>query len=235
MMKRGVYRLPSNKLYYSVFIFVVSVPRKKNLTQAFVFKASDTNPNLIVVSFRGTELFSSDDWCTDLDISWYELKNVGKVHAGFSRALGLQQNGWPKENISLIHQYAYYTIRQKLRDMLARDKNLKNLAFVFYEICHLHEINVREDAPNANYISMLWLIPKLLSGVWEFIRSFIIRFWKGNEYKENWTMRTVRIVGIIIPGVSDHFPLDYVNSTRLGGLARPVATTTPQDKLYLIA
>ncbi|CAN6968336.1 unnamed protein product [Brassica oleracea var. botrytis] len=82
---------------------------------------------------------------------------------------------------------------------------------------------------------MLWLIPKLLSGVWEFIRSFIIRFWKGNEYKENWTMRTVRIVGIIIPGVSDHFPLDYVNSTRFGGLARPVATTTPQDKLYLIA
>lgn len=53
------------------------------------------------------------------------MKNVGKVHAGFLRALGLQQNGWPKENISLIHQYAYYTIRQKLRDMLARDKNLK--------------------------------------------------------------------------------------------------------------
>ncbi|KAL0697119.1 hypothetical protein Bca4012_064299 [Brassica carinata] len=82
---------------------------------------------------------------------------------------------------------------------------------------------------------MLWLIPKLLSGVWEFIRSFIIRFWKGNEYKENWSMRTVRIGGMLIPGVSDHFPLDYVNSTRLGGLARPVATTTPQDKLYLIA
>ncbi|CAF2317938.1 unnamed protein product [Brassica rapa subsp. narinosa] len=297
--------------------------QEKNLTQAFVFKASDTNPNLIVVSFRGTELFSSDDWCTDLDISWYvyELKNVGKVHVGFSRALGLQQNGWPKENISLIHQYAYYTIRQKLRDMLARDKNLKFILtghslggaiaalfpailaihgedelldklegvytfgqprigdeefgeymkevmkkhgieyerFVYnndmvtrvpfddkilfgykhYGSCNyfnsLYQGKVREDAPNANYISMLWLIPKLLSGVWEFIRSFIIRFWKGNEYKENWTMRTVRIVGIIIPGVSDHFPLDYVNSTRLGGLARPLATTTPQDKLSLIA
>ncbi|CAN6929937.1 unnamed protein product [Brassica oleracea var. botrytis] len=134
----------------------------KNLTQAFVFKASDTNPNLIVVSFRGTELFSSDDWCTDLDISWYVyvLKNVGKVHAGFSRALGLQQNGWPKENISLIHQYAYYTIRQKLRDMLARDKNLKNLAFVFYEICHLHEINVRYN--KLSYLEFFFVLFKIV-------------------------------------------------------------------------
>lgn len=53
------------------------------------------------------------------------MKNVGKVHAGFSRALGLQKNGWPKEIITIGRQYAYYTIRQKLRDMLAKDKNLK--------------------------------------------------------------------------------------------------------------
>nr|VDD59811.1 unnamed protein product [Brassica oleracea] len=99
--------------------------QERNLTQAFVFKASSTNPNLIVVSFRGTDPFDADDWCTDLDVSWYEMKKVGKIHAGFSRALGLQKNGWPKENISLIHQYAYYTIRQKLRDMLAIDKNSK--------------------------------------------------------------------------------------------------------------
>ncbi|CAA7024535.1 unnamed protein product [Microthlaspi erraticum] len=291
------------------------------LTQAFVFKASSTNPNLIVVSFRGTETFSSDDWCTDLDVSWYELKNVGKIHAGFSKALGLQKNGWPKENISLIHQYAYYTIRQKLRDMLARDKNLKFIltghslggalaalfpailafhgedelldklegvytfgqprvgdeefgefmkdmmkkhgieyerfvynndmvprvpfddkvlfAYKHYGSCNyfnsLYKGKVREDAPNANYMSLLWLIPKLLNGVWEFIRSFIIGFWKGEEYKENWTMRSVRILGIVLPGASDHFPHDYVNATRLGGLSRPVATTTPEDKLALIA
>ncbi|CAH2035771.1 unnamed protein product [Thlaspi arvense] len=284
-----------------------------------MFKASSTDPNLIVVSFRGTETFSSDDWCTDLDISWYELKNVGKVHAGFSKALGLQKNGWPKEIISLTHQYAYYTIRQKLREMLARNKNLKFIltghslggaiaalfpailaihgedelldklegvytfgqprigdeefgeymknvmrkhgieyerfvynndmvtrvpfddkilfGFKHYGSCNyfnsLYKGKVREDAPNANYMSLLWLIPKLLNGVWEFIRSFIIGFWKGKEYNENWTMRSVRVMGIILPGASDHFPRDYVNSTRLGGLTRPVAT--PEDKLALIA
>ncbi|CAH8348589.1 unnamed protein product [Eruca vesicaria subsp. sativa] len=294
--------------------------QERNLTQAFVFKASSTNPNLIVVSFRGTEPFDADDWCTDLDVSWYEMKNVGKIHAGFSRALGLQKNGWPKENISLIHQYAYYTIRQKLRDMLAINKNLKFILtghslggaiaalfpailavhgedelldklegvytfgqprigdeqfgeymkevvrkhgieyerFVYnndmvprvpfddkilfsykhYGSCNyfnsLYKGKVRKDAPNANYINLLWLIPTILIGAWEFIRSFIIQFWKGKEYKENWMMRSVRIVGIVLPGMSNHFPCDYVNSTRLGGLARP-SITSHEDKIALIA
>ncbi|CAA7024536.1 unnamed protein product [Microthlaspi erraticum] len=295
--------------------------QERNITQAFVCKASSTNPNLIVVSFRGTEPFDTDDWCTDLDISWYEFKNVGKVHAGFSRALGLQKNGWPKEIIAIGRQYAYYTIRQKLRDMLAKDKNLKFIltghslggaiaalfpailavhgenelldklqgvytfgqprigdeefgefmkdvirkhgieyerfvynndivpripfddkvlfSFKHYGSCNyfnsLYKGKVSEDAPNANYFSLLWLIPKLLIGAWEFLRSFIIQFWKGKEYKENWIMRFLRVVGIIFPGVTNHLPFDYVNTTRLGGLARPVATTTVEDKLALIA
>ncbi|CAN8320842.1 unnamed protein product [Cochlearia groenlandica] len=286
-----------------------------NLTQGFMFKASSSNPNLIIVSFRGTEPFSADDWCTDFDVS---MKNVGKIHAGFSRALGLQKNGWPKEVISLTHQYAYYTIRQKLRDMLAIDKNFKfiltghslggAIAALFPAILAIHgedelldrlegvyafgqprvggdeefcefmkkvvrkhgieyerfvynndmvlrvpfddkilfsykhfgscnffnglyKGKVREDAPNPNYMSLLWLIPKLLNGAWEFIRSFIIRFWKGNEYTENWMMRSIRLLGIIVPASSNHFPLDYVNSARLGGLTRPIATTTPEEKL----
>ncbi|KAG5375546.1 hypothetical protein IGI04_040142 [Brassica rapa subsp. trilocularis] len=313
------------KMEFVDFYDFYNAYQERNLTQAFVFKASSTNPNLIVVSFRGTEPFDADDWCTDLDVSWYllippyEMKNVGKIHAGFSRALGLQKNGWPKENISLIHQYAYYTIRQKLRDMLAIDKNSKFILtghslggaiaalfpailavhgedelldklegvytfgqprigdeqfgeymkevvrkhgikyerFVYnndivprvpfddkilfsykhYGSCNyfnsLYKGKVKEDAPNANYINLLWLIPTILTGAWEFIRSFIIQFWKGKEYKENWMMRSLRIVGIVLPGMSNHFPFDYVNSTRLGGLARPC--TTPEDKIALIA
>ncbi|KAG7656679.1 Alpha/Beta hydrolase fold [Arabidopsis suecica] len=306
--------LVGNYDFYNAF-------QESKLTQAFVFKTSSTNPDLIVVSFRGTEPFEAADWCTDLDLSWYEMKNVGKVHAGFSRALGLQKDGWPKENISLLHQYAYYTIRQMLRDKLGRNKNLKYILtghslggalaalfpailaihgedelldklegiytfgqprvgdedfgefmkgvvkkhgieyerFVYnndvvprvpfddkylfsykhYGPCNsfnsLYKGKVREDAPNANYFNLLWLIPQLLTGLWEFIRSFILQFWKGEEYKENWLMRFVRVVGIVFPGGSNHFPFDYVNSTRLGGLVRPPPTTTPEDKLALIA
>ncbi|CAH8373423.1 unnamed protein product [Eruca vesicaria subsp. sativa] len=305
-------------IFLSLFFFSF---QKRNLTQAFLFKASSTNPNLIVVSFRGTEPFDVDDWCTDLDISWYEMKNVGKVHAGFSRALGLQKNGWPKEIIPLGHQYAYYTIRQKLRHMFAKNKNLKFIltghslggalaalfpavlaihgedelldklegvytfgqprigdevfgefmkdvvrkhgieyerfvynndivpripfddkvlfSFKHYGSCNyfnsLYKGQVREDAPNANYFSLLWLIPKLLNGAWEFIRSFIMQFWKGRDYRENWIMRFIRVFGIIFPGASNHLPYDYVNSTRLGGLVRPISATTPEDKLALIA
>ncbi|KAL9308795.1 putative triacylglycerol lipase [Arabidopsis thaliana] len=306
--------LVGNYDFYNAF-------QESKLTQAFVFKTSSTNPDLIVVSFRGTEPFEAADWCTDLDLSWYEMKNVGKVHAGFSRALGLQKDGWPKENISLLHQYAYYTIRQMLRDKLGRNKNLKYILtghslggalaalfpailaihgedelldklegiytfgqprvgdedfgefmkgvvkkhgieyerFVYnndvvprvpfddkylfsykhYGPCNsfnsLYKGKVREDAPNANYFNLLWLIPQLLTGLWEFIRSFILQFWKGDEYKENWLMRFVRVVGIVFPGGSNHFPFDYVNSTRLGGLVRPPPPTTPEDKLALIA
>ncbi|KAF8110961.1 hypothetical protein N665_0077s0023 [Sinapis alba] len=309
---KSMLSIMASKIAYENKSFITSVVKN-------TWKASSTNPNLIVVSFRGTEPFDADDWCTDLDVSWYEMKNIGKIHAGFSRALGLQKNGWPKENISLIHQYAYYTIRQKLRDMLAIDKNLKFILtghslggaiaalfpailavhgedelldklegvytfgqprigdeqfgeymkevirkhgieyerFVYhndmvprvpfddkilfsykhYGSCNyfnsLYKGKVREDPPNANYINLLWLIPTILTGAWEFIRSFIIQFWKGKEYKENWMMRSVRIVGIVLPGMSNHFPFDYVNSTRLGGLDRP--STTHEDKFALIA
>ncbi|KAL1207749.1 Triacylglycerol lipase OBL1 [Cardamine amara subsp. amara] len=308
------------KMSFEGYYDFYNVYQEETLTQAFICKTSSINPNLVVVSFRGTEPFSAEDWCTDLDVSWYEMKNVGKVHAGFSRALGLQKIGWPKEIITLGHQYAYYTIRQKLRDMLAKDKSLKFILtghslggamaalfpailaihgedelldrlegvytfgqprvgdedfaefmngvvkkhgieyerFVYnndvvprvpfddkilfsykhYGSCNyfnsLYKGKVRDDAPNANYFSLLWLIPKVLNGLWEFIRSFILQFWKGKEYKENWMMRSVRVLGIVFPGSSNHFPFDYVNSTRLGGLAR-IPPTTHVDKIALIA
>ncbi|XP_010552519.1 PREDICTED: uncharacterized protein LOC104822855 [Tarenaya hassleriana] len=99
--------------------------QKLKSTEAIVLQDTNTDPNLIVVSFRGTDPFDADDWCTDFDLSWYELKNVGRIHGGFMKALGLQKDGWPKEiNLDQTQngpQYCYYTIRQHLRNIL--DKN----------------------------------------------------------------------------------------------------------------
>ncbi|EXC32848.1 hypothetical protein L484_009548 [Morus notabilis] len=77
---------------------------------------------------------------------------------------------------------------------------------------------VLSEEPNKNYFSLVWLLPKYINAVWELIRGFVIPFIKGSDYKENWLMRMLRVVGLVIPGLSAHSPLDYVNLTRLGSL-----------------
>ncbi|KAJ0795389.1 putative triacylglycerol lipase [Helianthus annuus] len=271
------------------------------------------DPNLIVVAFRGTNPFNVKDWMTDVDISWYELKDmndsktIGRIHGGFMKALGLQKiKGWPKElepppNATEEHPFAYYKIKEKLKEILEMNTNAKfiltghslggSLAILFMGVLGLHEETwllkklegvytfgqprvgdesfgrymmkiikdhdvkyfryvygndivprlpfddkslffkhfgttlyfnsfyggkVMEEEPNKNYFSMVWAIPKYINAFWEIIRSFILPYWKGKEYKETHVERLFRMVGMIIPGLAAHSPKDYVDVTRLG-------------------
>ncbi|XP_060195692.1 triacylglycerol lipase OBL1-like isoform X2 [Lycium barbarum] len=100
---------------------------QKKSTQAFIFHDNTTSPDRIIVAFRGTEPFNSDDWSTDFDISWYDFQDMGKVHGGFMKALGLQKGeSWPP-NIPQDDQHpvAYYTIREKLRDFFQKNNQTK--------------------------------------------------------------------------------------------------------------
>ncbi|XVE83891.1 hypothetical protein DITRI_Ditri16bG0124700 [Diplodiscus trichospermus] len=125
-------------------------------TQAFMLQDTQSNPNLIVVAFRGTEPFDADDWRTNVDLSWYELKGMdgAKTHSGFMNALGLQKKtGWPKEidqqSSDDLHQFAYYTLREKLREVLKENEEAKfiltghslggALAILFASVLMLHE------------------------------------------------------------------------------------------------
>lgn len=106
---------------------------KERPTQAFIFSDKTGYHELICVSFRGTSPLSADDWCTDLDLSWFNLDGIGKVHMGFLKALGLQKHSnkyawFPKELIQdkqSENTFAYYKIRQVLKERLKENKNAR--------------------------------------------------------------------------------------------------------------
>ncbi|KAJ8447979.1 hypothetical protein Cgig2_028855 [Carnegiea gigantea] len=111
--------------------------------------------DITVVAFCGTKPFDADDWCTDIDLSWVSLSGMGRAHAGFQKALGLQKIGqsvgWPKEVDMSPGKpiYAYYKIREVLRQICRESNNAKfiitghslggALAILFASVLMLHE------------------------------------------------------------------------------------------------
>ncbi|XP_068641278.1 triacylglycerol lipase OBL1-like [Aristolochia californica] len=72
------------------------------------------------------------------------------------------------------------------------------------------------EEPNKNYFAPWSMLPRHINAVWELIRSFIIRYRWGSDYREGWFLRFLRVLGLIFPGLLDHNPQDYVNLTRQG-------------------
>ncbi|XP_065880352.1 triacylglycerol lipase OBL1-like isoform X2 [Euphorbia lathyris] len=240
----------------------------------------------------------------DVDISWYQFNGVGKLHRGFTNALGLQKHGWPNQvDSETTHLYAYYEIRRMLKQILQKNQNAKfivtghslggalailfvgvliihkedllldkiegvytfgqprvgdrefgsfmekkmkeyDIRYLRYVYCNdivprlpyddstllykhfgpclyynsLYQGKILAEEPNKNYFNLLWVIPKNLNACWELIRSVVIPWLSGKEYRESWFMIVMRIIGLVIPGLSAHLFQDYDNSTRLGSL-----------------
>lgn len=75
--------------------------------------------------------------------------------------------------------------------------------------------NVNEE-PNRNYFGLRYLIPNHLNAAWELLRTVGMGYVYGPDYKESWESILLRIVGLGMPGLSAHSPVDYINSIRLG-------------------
>lgn len=112
--------------------------QKEMSTQVFILCEKPTDANLILISFRGTELFDACDWSTDFDYSWYQIPNLGKVHVGFLEALGLgnrtdtasfqynlEVNGIEVSSSDNSKMTAYDAVKTKLKELLAENRNAK--------------------------------------------------------------------------------------------------------------
>ncbi|CAO2840364.1 unnamed protein product [Amaranthus hypochondriacus] len=75
-----------------------------------------------------------------------------------------------------------------------------------------------EEEPNKNFYGIRYLIPAHMNALWELIRAFAMKYVYGAGYEEDWYSIFVRVVGLVLPGISAHSPRDYVNSVRLGNV-----------------
>jgi len=73
-----------------------------------------------------------------------------------------------------------------------------------------------EDEPDPNPYGLRYKILGHVIAVWELVRGLTMGYTHGPDYKEGWFRILFRLMGLVIPGLSDHCMTDYVNSVRLG-------------------
>ncbi|KAJ3696211.1 hypothetical protein LUZ60_001588 [Juncus effusus] len=298
------------KMHFVEFFNCWNEYQKQRSTQVFILCDKPFDANLILITFRGTEPFDSDDWITDLDYSWFQIPQLGKIHMGFLEALGLgsrsqipalESHLQNPALSSVDNLIAYYAVRNKLKTLLKNNKNAKfiitghslggALAILFPAILLYHEeMEIMErmecvytfgqprvgneelerfmreklsspvekyfrvvycndvvprlpfddrvflfkhfgtclyydslyvekkmrEEPNSNYFGMRYILPIYFNAGWELMRGFIMKYVYGDEYKETWVSILFRVFGLIMPGISEHLPINYVNCARLG-------------------
>nr|ADJ67993.1 triacylglycerol lipase [Ricinus communis] len=96
----------------------------------------------------------------------------------------------------------------------------KTFLYKHFGICLYYDSFYNEqkldEEPDKNFFGLRYVIPLHLNAVWELIRSLMMGYIYGPEYREGWLSILFRVLGLALPGIADHCPTDYVNSVRLG-------------------
>ena len=60
-------------------------------------------------------------------------------------------------------------------------------------------------------------MPMWMNAIWELLQGLFLGKWlHGKEYTDGILTIIIRVVGLILPGVSSHLPTNYVDAIRLG-------------------
>ncbi|GLJ29406.1 hypothetical protein SUGI_0579730 [Cryptomeria japonica] len=295
------------KMHFVEFFDCWNDHMQKNSTQAFILCDKEKDAELIVIAFRGTQPFESDDYVTDLDFSWYESSQMGKVHFGFLEALGLANRSNDKKFSYHLRKQdpekhmAYHVLLKKLKELLEAHKNAKfivtghslggALSVLFTAMLFVNEekllekllaiytfgqprvgdktfadfmnrkLNQNQDVtryfrivysndliprvpfednlfmykhfgsclyfncfyslknlaeiPNRNF-SLVFFVPLRITALWELLQCLVLHYREGKDFKETKLSIVCRILGILVPGLSAHSPVNYINALRLG-------------------
>ncbi|XP_059074644.1 triacylglycerol lipase OBL1-like [Cryptomeria japonica] len=85
-------------------------------------------------------------------------------------------------------------------------------ACIYYSSCYKQK--TLKEEPNRNF-SAFYCISNFINAIWELMQSIIIGHTNGKDFREGWLGMVFRCVGIVLPGISAHSPVNYV-AIRLG-------------------